>query len=53
MEAELAGLPVVTIRDGPLRFDLPGAGLVPLPTGLFSVCPADSIFGMNTCGLRE
>jgi NADH:ubiquinone oxidoreductase subunit 4 (subunit M) len=28
-------------------------GVVPLLTGLFSVCPAYSIFGMNTCGLRK
>jgi hypothetical protein len=25
-------------------------GVVPLLTGLFRVCPAYSIFGLNTCG---
>ncbi|MCB1521736.1 MAG: DUF2892 domain-containing protein [Hyphomicrobiaceae bacterium] len=27
-------------------------GVVPLLTGLFAVCPAYSIFGLNTCGRR-
>ncbi len=42
-----------------LLFILPGnerwwglLGLVPLATGLFSVCPAYSLLGMSTCPLR-
>jgi len=42
-----------------LLFILPGnerwwglIGLVPLATGLFSVCPAYSLLGMSTCPLR-
>jgi len=27
-------------------------GVIPLATGLMRVCPAYSIFGMNTCGLK-
>lgn len=28
-------------------------GLVPLATGLFRICPAYSIFGINTCGTKK
>ena len=28
-------------------------GVVPLLTGLFGVCPAYSLFGMNTCSMRK
>jgi hypothetical protein len=28
-------------------------GVVPLLTGLFRVCPAYSILGMNTCSLKR
>ena len=28
-------------------------GLVPLATGLFRVCPAYNLLGMNTCGLKK
>jgi hypothetical protein len=28
-------------------------GVVPLLTGLFRVCPAYSILGMNTCSLKK
>lgn len=28
-------------------------GVVPLATGLFRVCPAYSILGTNTCGLKR
>ncbi|MCM8595425.1 DUF2892 domain-containing protein [Accumulibacter sp.] len=28
-------------------------GVVPLATGLFGVCPAYSLLGVNTCGVRK
>lgn len=28
-------------------------GVLPLATGIFRICPAYSIFGMNTCGTRK
>jgi hypothetical protein len=28
-------------------------GLVPLATGFFRFCPAYSLFGVNTCGIRK
>lgn len=28
-------------------------GIVPLATGLFRFCPAYSLFGMNTCPLKQ
>ena len=28
-------------------------GVLPLATGLFRVCPAYSLFGMNTCPLKQ
>jgi hypothetical protein len=28
-------------------------GVVPLATGIFRMCPAYSIFGINTCGLKK
>lgn len=28
-------------------------GIVPILTGLFRVCPAYSILGINTCGLKK
>lgn len=28
-------------------------GIVPLLTGLFRFCPAYTLLGMNTCGLRK
>lgn len=28
-------------------------GVVPIATGLFRHCPAYTIFGMNTCGLKR
>jgi hypothetical protein len=28
-------------------------GLVPLVTGLAGTCPAYSLFGLNTCGLKD
>mgnify|MGYP001039930879 FL=1 len=28
-------------------------GVVPLATGIFRMCPAYSIFGINTCGTQK
>lgn len=28
-------------------------GVVPLATGLFRICPAYSLIGVNTCGLKK
>ena len=28
-------------------------GVVPLATGLFKICPAYSLIGVNTCGLKK
>jgi hypothetical protein len=28
-------------------------GIVPILTGTFRVCPAYSIFGINTCGMKK
>ena len=28
-------------------------GLVPLLTGLIGICPVYSLFGLNTCGLKQ
>ena len=28
-------------------------GVVPLATGIFRICPAYSILGMNTCGTKR
>lgn len=28
-------------------------GMVPLATGIFRICPAYSIFGINTCGTKQ
>ena len=28
-------------------------GVVPLATGIFRICPAYSIFGLNTCGTKQ
>ncbi|MEW5966883.1 MAG: DUF2892 domain-containing protein [Gammaproteobacteria bacterium] len=28
-------------------------GVVPLATGIFRICPAYSLFGMNTCGTKQ
>ncbi|MFN3544129.1 MAG: DUF2892 domain-containing protein [Thiobacillus sp.] len=28
-------------------------GVVPLATGIFRICPAYSIFGINTCGVKK
>ena len=28
-------------------------GVVPLATGLFRVCPAYSLIGVNTCGIKK
>jgi len=28
-------------------------GVVPLATGIFSICPAYSLLGMNTCGIKK
>ena len=28
-------------------------GIVPLATGLLRICPAYSIFGVNTCGMKK
>ena len=28
-------------------------GIIPLATGLMRTCPAYSIFGINTCGLKK
>ena len=42
-----------------LVFILPGSarwwglvGLLPLASGLFSICPAYALFGINTCSLK-
>ena len=63
MKANVGGVDrVVRILIGlgllSLVFILPGAerwwgliGLVPLFTGVFRVCPAYGIFGVNTCGV--
>lgn len=28
-------------------------GVVPLATGVFKLCPAYSLLGLNTCGIRK
>lgn len=28
-------------------------GVVPLATGIFRICPAYSIFGINSCGMKQ
>jgi hypothetical protein len=28
-------------------------GVVPLATGLFKICPAYSLLGINTCGIKK
>jgi hypothetical protein len=28
-------------------------GVVPLVTGLFKICPAYSLLGINTCGIKK
>ncbi len=28
-------------------------GVLPLATGIFSICPAYSLLGMNTCGSKK
>jgi hypothetical protein len=28
-------------------------GVLPLATGLLKICPAYSLFGINTCGLKK
>jgi hypothetical protein len=40
------------ILDGSARY-WGLVGLVPLATGFFRFCPAYSIFGINTCGIRK
>jgi hypothetical protein len=48
----LAGIALIAwaLMGGPLWAWI---GVVPLATGLFKFCPAYSLFGTNTCGIRK
>jgi hypothetical protein len=50
--AGLAILSLVFILDGSARW-WGLVGIVPLFTGLFGVCPAYSLFGINTCPMQR
>ena len=48
----LAGLALIAwaLMGGPVWSWI---GVVPLATGLFKFCPAYSLLGLNTCGLKK
>jgi len=48
----LAGLALIAwaLMGGPVWAWI---GVVPLATGLFKFCPAYSLLGINTCGLKK
>ncbi len=48
----LAGLALVAwaLTGGPVWAWI---GVVPLATGLFKICPAYSLLGINTCGVKK
>jgi hypothetical protein len=48
----LAGLALIAwaLMGGPVWAWI---GVVPLTTGLFKFCPAYSLLGINTCGLKK
>lgn len=48
----LAGLALIAwaLMGGPVWAWI---GVVPLATGLFKFCPAYSLLGMNTCGIKK
>lgn len=48
----LAGLALIAwaLMGGPVWAWI---GVVPLATGLFKFCPAYSLLGLNTCGLKK
>jgi hypothetical protein len=48
----LAGLALIAwaLMDGPVWAWI---GVVPLATGVFKLCPAYSLLGLNTCGIKK
>jgi len=48
----LAGIALIAwaLMDGPVWAWI---GVLPLATGLFRFCPAYSLFGINSCGLKK
>ncbi len=48
----LAGLALIAwaLTGGPVWAWI---GVVPLATGIFKICPAYSLLGINTCGLKK
>lgn len=48
----LAGLALIAwaLMGGPVWAWI---GVVPLATGLFKMCPAYSLLGINTCGIKK
>jgi hypothetical protein len=48
----LAGLALIAwaLMGGPVWAWI---GVVPLATGVFKLCPAYSLLGLNTCGIRK
>jgi hypothetical protein len=48
----LAGLALIAwaLMGGPVWAWI---GVVPLATGVFKFCPAYSLIGMNTCGIKK
>lgn len=48
----LAGLALIAwaLMGGPVWAWI---GVVPLATGLFKICPAYSLLGINTCGVKK
>jgi hypothetical protein len=48
----LAGLALIAwaLMGGPVWAWI---GVVPLATGLFKICPAYSLLGINTCGIKK
>ncbi|MFZ3175559.1 MAG: DUF2892 domain-containing protein [Thiobacillus sp.] len=48
----LAGLALIAwaLMGGPVWAWI---GIVPLATGVFKLCPAYSLLGLNTCGIKK
>ncbi|MBW8458216.1 MAG: DUF2892 domain-containing protein [Thiobacillus sp.] len=48
----LAGLALIAwaLMGGPVWA---WVGIVPLATGVFKLCPAYSLLGLNTCGIKK
>lgn len=48
----LAGLALIAwaLMGGPVWA---WVGVVPLATGVFKICPAYSLLGLNTCGIKK